>query len=331
MLQVQQDHLPKLTLTPRRILVIRNPTSGRETDLVSGTIEGLRSLGAHVRLLKTTKRGDAEELARTATAREYDVVVAAGGDGTVGEVITGLAAQAADLKQDGRSDTDARTPLLAIAPTGTANVLAHEIGLPFDPAALALLIATGADVAVSIGEIADGPFFGAMVGAGFDARVVDKVDLAVKKRFGKGAYVWSAARQFVSRAQNYRVEIDGVIHAAGGVVVSNTRLYAGRFLLAPKAHLTTRDFQVCLFGKDSFWGRVQNATALPLGMVPKLPGVRIVSGRQVTITGAEGEPLQADGDVVARLPVTITARPQALRLIVPNHYVLDHNPADRAD
>ncbi len=106
--------------TNRNLLVIRNPTAGRRGGLFARTLDRLTTLGCRTEVRETAARGDAEAWARDSVGSAYDVVVAAGGDGTVAEVINGLMAVAG-------------APPLAVLPLGTANVLAIEIGLPAHP------------------------------------------------------------------------------------------------------------------------------------------------------------------------------------------------------
>ncbi len=131
---------------------------------------------------ETTRPGDAEKTANLLQAADFDVVVAAGGDGTINEVANGL------IKATGA------VPPLAIIPLGTANVLAEEIGLRGQPAAIAKAIACGDRITVHLG-LANGRHFIMMAGVGFDAHVVANVDLALKRRTGKIAYAWRPWRR----------------------------------------------------------------------------------------------------------------------------------------
>src|SRR4051794_31648718 len=163
---------------PRRLLVIYNPAAGRRSARrLRRFLDELARLAVPVTLRATASRGDAEDFARAADPGAFDAVVAAGGDGTINEVVSGLAAS--DLP-------------LAILPLGTANVLANEIGLPRDPARLAAIAATGPARATWTGEVrSDAGLrrFVMMAGIGFDASVVAAIDPARKRRLGKLAYV----------------------------------------------------------------------------------------------------------------------------------------------
>ena len=294
--------------------VVFNPTAGARRRLrLEETLKLLRESGCQISVQSTAARGDAEAIARTLcdTPPAPDLLVVAGGDGTINEAVNGLL-----------SNGSAAWPL-ALVPLGTANVLAAEIGLATSPAVVARTIAQGSSERAYVG-LANGRCFTAMAGVGFDAHVVANVDLKLKRRIGKGAYVLESLRQlFRFRFPRYRVTVDGQVFEAASVIVAKGHYYAGRYVCAPDARLDQPQFHVCLFERGGRWNAVRYAVALALGRLPRLADFRIVRGRLVAIDGPAGDPVQGDGDIIARLPVHIEIAPQALRLIVPRE-------ADRA-
>jgi diacylglycerol kinase (ATP) len=275
----------------RRALLILNPTAGTRTrEGARRAVETLRALGVAVAVRETACRGDAERYAASASRADFDVVVAAGGDGTINEVANGL----------GR-----HSPPLAIVPLGTANVLASELGLPLRPEAAARVIAEAQPRPIYVG-LANGRRFLQMAGAGFDACVVEGVSAGLKRRLGKGAYVWRTAVELGRYGfPQLRVELDGGSFEAVSVIVAKGRFYAGRFVAAPLASPERPSFQVVLFRKPGRVGALRALAALGLGRLGSLPEVEIRAARSVGIAGADGAPVQADGDVVGRLPVRI--------------------------
>jgi YegS/Rv2252/BmrU family lipid kinase len=306
----------------RHALVIFNPTAGwRRRRRLDATLRLLDEAGVTCQLAETRGRGDAEALARAAAdaARPPSLVIAAGGDGTINEVANGLSAGSAP-------------PPLAILPLGTANVLAAEIGLATTPEAVAAAILGGHRLDVPVARITHGTAGSAggsrafllMAGAGFDAHVVEGVRPAVKRLLGKGAYVLETGRQMLRFSfPRYRVTIDGKAYDAASVVVARGRFYGGRHLAAPAARLDADGFQVCLFETGGRMAVLRYGAALLFGRLPRAAGYRIVPGRHVTVDGPPpleangGDPVQADGDIVARLPVEIDLAPRRLSLIVP--------------
>ena len=293
---------------PRRLLVIFNPTAGRRhRRRFEATLAALRARGCPLELRETRHAGHAAELAAAVDSKAFDIVVAAGGDGTINEAVNGLIA----------ADAGKACLPLAVLPLGTANVLAAEIGLSADPETLARTIAEGEITSVSLGR-ANGRIFIMMAGAGFDAHVVAGVDGALKRRIGKGAYFWQAARLLFAFAYpDYRVTLDGESFPAASVIVAKGRFYGGRFVCAPDARLEASEFQVCLFGRRGPWNALRYAAALGRGRLPRLADVRILAARRVTIEGPADDPIQGDGDIIARLPVTLEVLPAALGIVMP--------------
>jgi YegS/Rv2252/BmrU family lipid kinase len=294
------------TTRPRRVLVIYNPTAGQwRRRRLRATLTALEALGCVLTLHETMRRGDAEVTASALSACDYDVVVAAGGDGTINEVANGLVAATGPV------------PSLAIIPLGTANVLAQEIGLHGKPSAIAHAIAHGEHLTAHLGH-ANGRHFLMMAGVGFDAHVVANVDLALKRHAGKGAYVIETLTQALRYGfPACKVEIDGRPYDACSVVVCNGRHYGGPFVAAPKASLTLPDFEVCLLERGGWRHALRYAVALVMGRLSTLPDVRVETGRVVRIDGEAGLPVQGDGDIIATLPVEIRISDKTLDLIVP--------------
>jgi YegS/Rv2252/BmrU family lipid kinase len=294
---------------PRHLLMIRNPAAGRRGGLFAGTLHRLQALGCRVEVRETVAPGDAEAWARDSAAAGYDLVVAAGGDGTIREVINGLVG-------------NPEAPPLAILPLGTANVLAVEIGLSSDPTAVADTIAAGASRPICLGRIRgqndSGTVFTAMAGVGFDAHVVAGVNLGLKRLLGKGAYVAEALQQLGTfRFPRYRLVADGHVYEAASVIVANGRHYAGRYVCAPAAAIAEPMLHVCLFDSGGRFAVLRYMAALQTGRLAARPDYRIVPARHVTISAPTGEPVQADGDIVAHLPVEIDVLAGAVRLVMP--------------
>ncbi|MCB2100129.1 MAG: diacylglycerol kinase family lipid kinase [Rhodobacterales bacterium] len=289
----------------RRLLVIRNPVAGRRHGGRFARIMGhLWSLGCKVTVIETRFRGDAEAIAAEIDPDTVDVVVAAGGDGTINEVINGL---------------KGRDIPLAIVPLGTANVLAAEIGLPLRASSIAKTIARAPARRVYLGD-ANGRRFVMMAGVGFDAWVVATLNPAWKRVLGRTAYV---ARMVVGLARyrfpKYRVTIDGQAYKAASVVIANGHYYGGRFTCAPDARLDDPDLKVCLFRRGGPLAAVVYALWLGLGRLHKRKDVMLVPGRSVRVEGPDAEPVQGDGDLVASLPLTAGLDGDGLLLVMPAH------------
>lgn len=288
---------------PRRILVIFNPAAGktRRTKL-DAVVNATAALGCMVRVVETTAPGHGEVLAREAALDQWDVIAAGGGDGTVNEVINGIKGKAIAL---------------GVIPLGTANVLADEIGLDRGVDSVARALALGPVRPIRLG-LANGRRFMMMAGAGFDANVVATVSPALKKRLGPLAYVWQAGVVgFTGKLGLSTVTIDGVRHQSASAVACNGRRYGGPFVAAPQASLSDNSFQVLLMRGRNWFSFFRYGLGLMLSKVDAWWDVDIVTGREVIIEGLEGQPVQADGDIITALPVRITVDPDAVMLVYP--------------
>lgn len=293
----------------RHVLIVHNPNAGRGRKLprLRAVVAALERAGATVEIKSTTAAGDAVRFARdaresAAAGAGPDVVVAAGGDGTINEVVNGMAGGVVPL---------------ALMPMGTANVLAAEIGLEEQPHEIAQAILHGPAVAIHLGD-ANGRRFTLMAGIGLDAEVVASVDLRLKRRTGKFAYAVATLQRWLEyRRHRFRIEIDGVVHEAAAAVVANGHYYAGRFVCAGEAKLTDPRLHVCLFEKPGRWHAAYYMIGLFTGLLPRMKSYRVVPGREIAILEEGARPVQGDGDLIARLPVRIRVADETVPLVMP--------------
>ena len=291
----------------RRLLVIHNPTAGRRAKgKLDRWLAALARLGAPITLAKTEAAGHAIELARAADPGRFDAVAVAGGDGTINEAVNGL--------------VSSELPL-ALLPLGTANVLANELGLPRDPEKLAEIAAFAPARSVRPGEIlAEGrnePWrFLLMAGIGFDAEVVAHLDLGWKRRLGKGAYAIESLRQLARHEpRQFFVRMDGTTIAPASLVVARAHFYGGRFVLAPKARLDAPLLHAVQFPASSRLAAFRYMAAVVTGTLVRQCDVKVQTAERIEIEGPKGAPVQVDGDVRLRLPVTIGMAATPIQLI----------------
>ncbi len=284
------------------LLLIANPISGGDARLRIAQAENwLRAGGARVDVHLTGQRGDARRLA-TELHGGYDRVVVAGGDGTLNEVASALCGTA--------------TPV-AFLPFGTVNVFALETGIPLDLVPACGLALAGTPRRITLGNI-DGESFLLMASAGWDAAAVAGLRPAVKRRLGRLAYGISAVEALLAGAPP-PVQIrlgDGSTHEGFGVVVSNARYYGGRYVVTPQASLESAQLEVCLFKRGGRLDLLAYAVCLGRHRPLRSPAVNFFTVDSLQISGIN-VPVQVDGDAWGKLPVTITAQPQALSVILP--------------
>lgn len=291
------------------VIVIHNPTAGAaRSGRLAAVLRHLEQLGAIVERAATEHPGHAEAIARAVAARGgAPLVVAAGGDGTIAEVVNGLVGGDA---------------CLGIIPIGTANVLARELCLPTDPAALVAMLVAGHTIPLWPGVIArmgQAPrCFVQMLGVGFDAHVVNTLSLPLKRRLGRAAYVVQAVRALATyRFPRLELEIDGVATATYGAIVSKGRFYGGGYLLAPDARVTAPDFSITLLDHPGPGATLRSGVALGRGTLARLPGIRRMRAHRVDFLNPDGVAAQADGDPAGTTPFSLRNAEKPLAVLVP--------------
>jgi len=288
---------------PKRLLVIRNPVAGqRHGAAYARAIRVLEQAGCQLTVAATAARGDAVRIAHEADADKFDVVVAAGGDGTINEVVNGLVGG----------------PLpLGLIPLGTSNVLAHEIGIGPDPHRAAEIILAGRRQPIALIH-AGGHYCCLMVSAGYDARAITRVRPRLKRLTGEGAYYMAGIEEMLAGTRRLlTVEVDGHAYEAASVVVANARLYGGRYLIAPGADIREPVLHTILLRRPGRWNVARYGIAVMRERLHLLPDVLTVTGTTVRLAAPAGEPWQSDGDLIGEFPVDIAIEANAIELLVP--------------
>ncbi len=287
-----------------RIKLIANPVSGGNArPRIQAAQAVLRTLGAEVDLCLTEARGDARNAAAQALSEGYDRVVAAGGDGTLNEVVNGVTSP--DLP-------------IAFLPLGTVNVFAIEAGIPRQLEAACALAVHGSLRQITLGRI-NGELFLLMASAGWDARVVAGVRPGLKRLVGRLAYAVSALEVLLLQkpAPMELVLADGSCHPCFGVVVSNCRYYGGRYIVTPYASMFRDDLEVCLLRQGSRQAMLKFVATLLLKRPLQSPLVEFLTFKEGELRG-QNIAVQVDGDAWGDLPVRLEAVPRAVTMVLPD-------------
>jgi len=288
------------------MIIVFNPVAGmRRASLLWRVLDVLVANGVRIELAETHRPGHAEALAREAACRGAPMVVAAGGDGTIAEVANGLLGSPVRL---------------GVIPLGTANVMAHEMALPFEPRAVAAALAFGRTRPLwpGVARCANSSrLFVQMLGVGFDAQVVHSLPIPLKRALGRGAYALQTLRELAFyRFAPIRVRLDDEETQAASVIVSKGRLYGGRFQLAPEACSGKPGFSVALFDHAGTIPALLYGAALPLNLLSRAPGVRHIRAQRIEFVGNMPLPAQADGDAAGWTPITVMDAPAAIPVVV---------------
>jgi YegS/Rv2252/BmrU family lipid kinase len=283
--------------------IIANPAARGATEAKLREAVGvLRAGGLEVETHVTSERGDAERLAREAAGKSPRFVVAAGGDGTYNEVANGLAGTGVPM---------------AMLPLGTVNVLALELGVPFDAKAAARAALEGTPRPVTLGRIITAEqsrYFCLMAGIGYDAETVAAIHGGLKKLTGKGAYIARGLKVLLSWApEELSITLDGAKHKAYSLIACNTARYAGRSRVAPDADITAPDLKAFLMHGGKRTDILRYAFGIVTGRHLRLKDITYAGAGRIEVEGSA--PIQVDGDYMGITPAVITAAPGALRLI----------------
>jgi YegS/Rv2252/BmrU family lipid kinase len=309
---------PTETTMTRSALLIVNPAARGlpPPRQIREAADWLRTRGWEVALETTAGPGDATRLARRAAARGPSVVVACGGDGTIHEVVNGLAGSEA---------------VLAAIPGGTANVWARDARLPRRPLEAARIIEGGRCRRLDLGLIewearrggkAQQRYFLLMAGVGLDAHVVARVDKSLKRRLGAAAYVLTGAREaFLYHSKPVELVLDGRERLSlrlGWMLAGNTRWYGGVARITSRARADDGLLDLLVFPGYDLLRATGYGLAILAGRHHNAPGVTYRRAAEVEVAGPFSLPIQADGEFLGHTPLRMRVAPGALQALLPD-------------
>lgn len=251
----------------------------------------------------TTRGGEAEQIARRAAKEGFARIVAAGGDGTINEVVNGIAGSEAAL---------------GILPIGTMNVFASELGLPANDLGRCWdVIRRGKTRLVDLPH-ANGKHFIQLAGVGLDAQVVQETSLAFKRNFGPLSYLVSAA-QIASRIPpRLRIESENCITEEGSfVLVGNGRLYGGPFPFFKNALTNDGLLDVLVFKRLTYLEIIRYLQDVIFSSRITAPEVEYFQTRALRVTSDDEVPVEVDGEVVGYCPIEFGVGQDKLRVCSP--------------
>lgn len=284
----------------RRFLIIHNPLAGRNrVGLVRAIVRRLELAGAVVDFLSLSAIESDPDIGAGINA--YDAVIASGGDGTARSVASLL--QGRDIP-------------LGLIPAGTGNVLAAELDLPRDPAAIAHMLLHGPVVRLSIGAVNGSPFL-LMIGAGFDGHVIARLPLALKRHVGRIAFGWPVIVALARKPRLFSVTIDGQERDASWLVVANAARYGGRFVLSPRTNVLSPGFNVVMSRATSRRQRLWELLCMVMGRLEQAGTIEMRPARDIEIHQAHALPVQVDGEPLLSPTYRIEADVSRTAMIVP--------------
>jgi diacylglycerol kinase (ATP) len=295
-----------------RICVIFNPAArGQKAEKLKHLLEAF----ARDCLCKPTScAGEARTLAAAAVCEGFDTIVAAGGDGTLNEVLNGI----------GDVPGGFAKARLGVLPIGTINVFARELKIPLDLEQAWKIILQGHESTIDL-PLAEftqngkptSRFFAQLAGAGLDSKAVELVDWELKKKIGPLAYVVAGMKAL--RGGQPAITVSSVAGSITGelVLIGNGRFYGGDFVLFPKADLRDGLLDVCAFPKVNWEILCRAGLGLLTKNLHRLCGTKEVRVETLTLSADRKTFFQLDGENVGELPAKFSMRPKMLRVIAP--------------
>jgi diacylglycerol kinase (ATP) len=315
----------------RRAVLIYNPDSGgsgaRRLKKLESALGILRRAGVDADMVPSELRDRAGALARKAIDSGCDTIFACGGDGTIHNIVQAVA----------------NTPVaLAVLPMGTANALAHDLGLPRDLAAAARTLLDATPRRIALGHVkyidlhgsTNSRYFVITAGVGVDAHLFYKLLTGTKQRMGMAAYYAKAWHMWFTYAMTRFAAVYQEAGSQESKKKSLTELLAVRIRdfggvvreLAPGASLERDDIRLILCQTSRRLWYLAYVTRGMLRQGWRVPGIELVYSKKVVCdyqaTSEEKESriyVEADGELLGTLPAEITVVPNALTLLMPRH------------
>lgn len=292
----------------KRARLIYNPTSGREVlkRNLPEILEKLEVAGYEASCHATTGAGDATKAARLAVERQYDIVIAAGGDGTIHEVVNGIA------EQEYR-------PKLGIIPAGTTNDFARALHIPRDVGAAVDIITKGELIPVDIGRINDRYFIN-IAGGGRMTELTYEVPSKLKTMLGQLAYYLKGIEMLPSiKASDLKIEYDGKLFEGEAMMflVGLTNSIGGFEKLAPDASINDGLFSLLILKKVNLAEFTRIATLAIRGEHVNDSNVIYTQANRIKVYSDEKVQLNLDGEFGGLLPAEFENLYRHLEVFVP--------------
>ena len=272
----------------------------------------LDAIGPPCALKATTAPDDARRLAAEAVADGFELIVAAGGDGTVNEVLNGL----------GDAPDGFARACLGVLPLGTVNVFARELKIPLHIAHAWETLQRGRETRIDLpcveftaNGVRQKKHFVLLAGAGLDARAIELADWSLKKKTGPLAYVFAGLKALCEPQPKITVRADGQNLTGELVLVGNGRFYGGPFGVFPQADLRNGSLEICVFPRVNWLTLLRCAPGLLLRR--KLPEnlVRRFRANSFELSGETTAAFELDGEWIGHLPAAFSIERERLRVV----------------
>ncbi|HEX2959237.1 MAG TPA: YegS/Rv2252/BmrU family lipid kinase [Chitinispirillaceae bacterium] len=273
-------------------------TSVNYAEHISNT---LKQMGMEAEIIESTSSKHAEEIARGCGENGDDLVIAAGGDGTINSVVNGLAG----------SQT-----ALGIIPIGTINLFALELDIPTDIDSACQIIGHARIKTIDLGKVND-RYFTSLCGIGFDADVISHTRSSMKKLLGAGAFILNGIKAlFRYSFKSIQISIDQTNPKTGYIVIiGNGKYYGPSMLIAPEVSSHDGLLDIVIFKKKDALSLLRYVWELHKGDLTALSDVEHFRGKHISIGRQGRHKLHIDGEYYGRTPVEISVVSSALKVV----------------
>lgn len=282
-------------------LIILNPAA--HSERAQRKRADVEALARDCVVCATTCTGDAESMARRGVKEGFGNIVAAGGDGTINEVVNGLAGTSAKL---------------GILPIGTMNVFATELGLPVNDLERCWnIIQSDSTRDVDLAK-ANHKYFVQLAGVGLDAQVVKETSAQFKRNFGPLSYLISAAQ--IAARQPPRLAIqseEAPVKEGSFVLIGNGRLYGGPFPFFKHAVIDDGLLDVIVFKSLGYLEIIKYLQDVVFSDDIRVPEIEYFQTRRLRVESEQSVPVELDGELVGNCPIEFTLQERSLRVFVP--------------
>jgi diacylglycerol kinase (ATP) len=295
------------------ICIIFNPAArGEKARKFQAYLEKTRADWA---LKPTTGTGSARRLAAEAVAAGFKTIVAAGGDGTLNEVLNGISDAPGGFE----------SARLGVLPLGTMNVFARELGIPLDVMRIWPLLESDSELRLDLGCAEyhanagfERRYFAQLAGAGWDARSVELVNWELKKKIGSGAYVMAGFQALGGIRPTVTITCGSEKQSGELILIGNGRFYGGNFPIFHKGDLQDGILDAVIFPTVNWQTLPGHLFDFVRGRFFKEGGSIYLQGREFFLESSQRASLQLEGELVGELPARIFVVPKALRVVAPN-------------
>jgi diacylglycerol kinase (ATP) len=301
---------PRKSLSQK--LVILNPASGKAPD--EGNLSSIVGSLSEMELVRTRREGDARKFAKKGADEGYNIIVAAGGDGAVNEVVNGI------MESDHR-------PIIGVLPLGTGNDLCRTLEIPLDPVVAAYALERGITADVDLLAAYAGHksrYCVNVASAGFSGKIGKETSHELKEVWGPLAYAVSAL-DLLDKFQPYSVDIiraDGSSESfdAVNIFIANGRFTGGGIHVAPDANLWDGEFELVVVLEGKLIQILGSVTDLLTGKVATNEVLKRYRSKEVEIRSRPKLPLNLDGEFFTDESVSIGIERHAVKFIVGPDY-----------